>query len=161
MDCSLPGSSVCGSLPTRILELGCHFLLQGIFPTQGSNVRLLHSQASSLPLVLPGMPPVYLTREHFFFLIHNTPLLSCPKNGILPWIFKFLWASWKTCYLSFVWLWPCLPVWWYPSPGWELWPSFIKGLPVEKKGARWWEDFEVLPDPTSSSSRHKHSLTIL
>ena len=31
---------------------GCHGLLQGIFPTQGSNPRLLHWQAGSLPLLL-------------------------------------------------------------------------------------------------------------
>ena len=30
--------------------VGCHFLLQGIFPTQGSNPHLLHWQADSLPL---------------------------------------------------------------------------------------------------------------
>ena len=41
MDCSPPGSSVHGILQARI-PLGCHFLLQGIFPTQGSNLRLLH-----------------------------------------------------------------------------------------------------------------------
>ena len=29
---------------------GCHFLLQGIFSTQGSNPCLLHWQADSLPL---------------------------------------------------------------------------------------------------------------
>ena len=29
---------------------GCHFLLQGIFPTQGPNPCLLHWQADSLPL---------------------------------------------------------------------------------------------------------------
>ena len=29
---------------------GCHFLLQGIFPTQGSNPHLLHWRTSSLPL---------------------------------------------------------------------------------------------------------------
>ena len=29
---------------------GLHFLLQGIFPTQGSNLHLLHWQADSLPL---------------------------------------------------------------------------------------------------------------
>ena len=40
-DCSLPSSSICGILQVRIL--GCHFLLQGIFPTQGSNPSLLHS----------------------------------------------------------------------------------------------------------------------
>ena len=37
MDCSLPGSSVHGILQARILE--CHFLLQGIFPTQGSKLE--------------------------------------------------------------------------------------------------------------------------
>ena len=42
MDCSLPGSSVHGILHERILGVGCHFLLQGIFPTQGSNLHLLH-----------------------------------------------------------------------------------------------------------------------
>ena len=30
--------------------VGCYFLLQGIFPTQGSNSRLLHWQVDSLPL---------------------------------------------------------------------------------------------------------------
>ena len=39
MDCSPPGSSVHGIFPARIPE--CHFLLQGIFPTQGSNPHLL------------------------------------------------------------------------------------------------------------------------
>ena len=37
MDCSLPGSSLHGVLQARILEWVCHFLPQGIFPTQGSN----------------------------------------------------------------------------------------------------------------------------
>ena len=34
---SLPGSSVHGVLQARVL-VGCHFLLQGIFLTQGSNL---------------------------------------------------------------------------------------------------------------------------
>ena len=43
MDCSLPGFSVHGIFQARVLEwVGCHFLLQGIFPTQGSNPGLLH-----------------------------------------------------------------------------------------------------------------------
>ena len=40
--------------------MGCHFLLQGIFLTQKSNLcllRLLHRQAGSLPLGPPGKPP--------------------------------------------------------------------------------------------------------
>ena len=39
--------------------MGCHALLQGIFPTQGSNPRLLHFlhwQEGSLPLAPPGKP---------------------------------------------------------------------------------------------------------
>ena len=39
--------------------MGCHFLLQGIFPTQGSNPHprcLLHWQVDCLPLAPPGKP---------------------------------------------------------------------------------------------------------
>ena len=39
--------------------VGCHALLQGIFPTQGSNPNLLsflHWQVSSVPLAPPGKP---------------------------------------------------------------------------------------------------------
>ena len=44
MDCSLPGSSVHGDSPGKNTGVGCHFLLQEIFPTQGSNPCLLHLQ---------------------------------------------------------------------------------------------------------------------
>ena len=37
--------------------MGCHFLLQGIFPTQGLNLGLLALQADSLPTEPPGTPP--------------------------------------------------------------------------------------------------------
>ena len=36
MDCSLPGSSVYGGSPEKNTGVGCHFLLQAIFPTQRS-----------------------------------------------------------------------------------------------------------------------------
>ena len=55
MDCSLSGSS---DSPGRNTGVGCHFLLQGIFPTQGSNPRLLHLQVDSLPLAPSGKPGV-------------------------------------------------------------------------------------------------------
>ena len=42
MDCSLPGSSVHGHSPGRNTGVGCHALLHGIFPTQGSNPGLPH-----------------------------------------------------------------------------------------------------------------------
>ena len=42
MDCSPPGSSVHGDSPGKNTGEGCHVLLQGIFPTQGSNPGLPH-----------------------------------------------------------------------------------------------------------------------
>ena len=42
MDCSSPGSRVHGDSPGNNTGVGCHSLLQGIFPTQGSNPGLLH-----------------------------------------------------------------------------------------------------------------------
>ena len=42
IDCSRPSSTVHGILQARVLEWGCHFLLQGIFLTQGSIWHLLH-----------------------------------------------------------------------------------------------------------------------
>ena len=48
MDYSPPGSSALGVSPGKNTGVGCRFLLQGIFPTQGPNLRLLslpHGQA--------------------------------------------------------------------------------------------------------------------
>ena len=52
---------------------GCHFLLQGTFPTQGSHPRLLHRQAGSLPLSRQGRPVfldtiIYKTKLWVHFL---------------------------------------------------------------------------------------------
>ena len=45
--------------PDMNAGVGCHALLQGLFPTQGLNlclVCLLHWQADSIPLEPPGKP---------------------------------------------------------------------------------------------------------
>ena len=42
MDYSPPGSSVHGDSPGKNTGVDCHALLQGVFPTQGLNLRLLH-----------------------------------------------------------------------------------------------------------------------
>ena len=60
--CSPPGSSVHGIFPGKNTEVGCHFLLQGIFPTQGLNPHLWHLQhweVDSLLLVHPGSSKCY------------------------------------------------------------------------------------------------------
>ena len=57
--CSPPGSSVHGDSPGKNPGVGCLALLQGIFPTQESNLHLLHIlhwQAGSLPLSHLGSP---------------------------------------------------------------------------------------------------------
>ena len=69
MDCGLTCSSVHGILPGKNTGGGCHGHLQGIYLTQGSNLRLLHLlhwQVGSLPLVPPGKPwyTVALSKSH-------------------------------------------------------------------------------------------------
>ena len=41
VECKLPVSSVCGIFSGKNIGVGCYFLLQGIFPTQGLNLCLL------------------------------------------------------------------------------------------------------------------------
>ena len=61
-DCSPPGSCVHGDSPGKNTGEGCHALLQGIFPTQGSN---------------PGLP-------HYRQILYH---LSHPRSpGILDWV---------------------------------------------------------------------------
>ena len=51
MDYTPPGFSVHGvHSPGKNTGVGCHALLQGIFPIQGLNLCLLHCQAESLPV---------------------------------------------------------------------------------------------------------------
>ena len=51
----LPTGLLCSwDFPGKNTGAGCHFLLQGIFLTQGSNLRFLHWQADSLPLLHLG-----------------------------------------------------------------------------------------------------------
>ena len=56
VDCSLPGSSVHGDSPGKNTRVGCHALLQGSFPTQGSNSGLLHCRWILYHLSHQGSP---------------------------------------------------------------------------------------------------------
>ena len=77
---------------------GCHSLLQGIFPTRGSNPDLLHWQAESLPLSHHGSPShnshVLLALK---FIDTSTAVLGnlppyeniyLPTNILLPFIWQ-------------------------------------------------------------------------
>ena len=56
MDCSLPGSSVHGDYSGKNTGVGCHALLQGIFPIQGSNSGLPHCRQILYHLSPQGSP---------------------------------------------------------------------------------------------------------
>ena len=56
MDCSPPGSSVHGDFPDKNTEVGCHAILQGIFPTKGLNPGLLHCRQILYHLSHQGSP---------------------------------------------------------------------------------------------------------
>ena len=70
MDCSPPCSSVHGDSPGKNTGVGSHALLQGILPTQGSNLYLsclLHWQMGSLPLV-----PLYSWFIIYYLCLNTT-----------------------------------------------------------------------------------------
>ena len=56
MRCSPTGPSVHGDCPGKNVGVGCHALLQRIFPSQGSNQGFLHG-----PAELPRKPQMFLT----------------------------------------------------------------------------------------------------
>ena len=72
--------------------MGCHALLQGVFPTQGLNphvlplLRFLHWQVGSLPLAAPGTPQeLFPVRSKFSSMPSPHPLLSQGTAGhVLP-----------------------------------------------------------------------------
>ena len=67
MDCSSLSFSVRGIFHKNT-GVGCHFLLQGIFPTQGSKphlLHLLHWQVGSLPREPPGKPVLLFANSLF------------------------------------------------------------------------------------------------
>ena len=55
-DCSLTGSSAHGDSPGKNTGVGCHALLQGIFPTPGSNPGLPHCRQILYHLSHQGSP---------------------------------------------------------------------------------------------------------
>ena len=58
IDCSPPGSSVHGDSSGKKTGVGCHALLKGIFPTQGSNPGLPHCKGILYYLSHEGSPRI-------------------------------------------------------------------------------------------------------
>ena len=79
MDCNLPGSSVHGDSPGVNTGVGCHSLLQGIYPTQGSN---------------PGLPHC---RQILYHLSHR-------RSPNIPFIWAFIYIKFFWEFLVVQWL---------------------------------------------------------
>ena len=94
MDCSPPGSSVPGDSPGKNTGASCHALLQGIFPTQGSN-QDYHIAGRSFTVwatreaqeywtgSLSLLQGVFLTQELNQGLMHCRPKDSLPTEILL------------------------------------------------------------------------------
>ena len=82
VDCSPPGCSFHGDSAGKHTGVGCHALLQGIFPTQALNPGLLHWQADSSPLAAPAEPISIYLHTHICYFIGYVPLWVIAKYWI-------------------------------------------------------------------------------
>ena len=123
MDCSLPGSSVHGDSPGKNTGVGCHDLLQGVFPSRDQPVthvscvdrRFFFSFVFFLPLALSGKPGSL-----------SVTLCLCDQYQYISGFNSFV----CTCFL------PTLAIW-------DDWLGLIKGrLPSDSL-----QDYWLLPWP--------------
>ena len=88
MNHSPPGSSIHGDPPGKNTEMGCHALLQGIFPTQGLNPGLLYCRWILSCLSHQGSPRILewvaypLSRGSSW--LRNRTRVSCIAGRFLP-----------------------------------------------------------------------------
>ena len=75
--------------PGKNIGMGCHLLLQGIFPTQGSNSHLLLWQMDSLPL--SHQESLIYVCWHVIYFNHNSPMKYNTDEETEAQ------GSWKTC----------------------------------------------------------------
>ena len=85
--------------PGKNMGVGCHFLLQGIFLTQGLNLHLLHWQADSLPLSHWGSfhfiySSVYLLTPQWLpgGAGRKEPAFQFRRCRFSPWVRKIPWS---------------------------------------------------------------------
>ena len=104
--CSPPGFSVHGDSPGKNTEVGCQALLQGIFPTQGSNPGLSHCKQILYYLSYQGSPRILEWVAYPFSRGASWPRnrtgVSCIAGG-----FFTSWAT-REAHWSFI----LLPYWW-------------------------------------------------
>ena len=92
MDCSSPGSSVPEDSQGKNTGVGCHALLQGIFPTQGSNPSLLHCRQILYCLSHQGCPRM---QEWVAYSFSRRSSWSRIRTGV-SWIAGWFFTRWGT-----------------------------------------------------------------
>ena len=96
MNCSLPGSSVHGDSPGKSTRVGCHALLQGIFPTQGSNPVLPHCRRILYRRSHQGNVNMWKAIE-LYTLNCVVCRPQCGRPRFNPWAGKILWRrKWQS-----------------------------------------------------------------
>ena len=82
LDCSLPGSSVHGDSSGKNTGVGCHTLLQGVFPTQALNPGLLHCRRILYCLSHKGSPYMYIhMHKEIYYKNLNCVIMETDKSG--------------------------------------------------------------------------------
>ena len=98
MDCSSPGSSLHGILQIKNIGVGCHALLQGLFPTQRLNLHLLsllYWQVGSLPPAPPGKSYVAIHSVYIHFVesfYHKSMFFCIYLNNHMIFILHFVYV---------------------------------------------------------------------
>ena len=129
MDCSPPGSSCPWDFPGKNTEVGCHFLLLGIFPAQGSNTRLLNCRRILYHWVnreaeYPWKLKNYNQRRDFIIIPLGLRLLSLELG--------YVYISLSVKFLVKIYLQSCttLRKWIYKNWQDRCWPSKVGWLQI-------------------------------
>ena len=121
MGCSPPGSSVHGDSPGKNTGVGCHALLQGIFPTQGLNPGLLRCWWILYHLSHQGSPRILEWVAYPFSRassrLRNRTRVSCIAGGFF--------TSWATREVCMACSWSLINTCWMKVPSYWMFESFI------------------------------------
>ena len=102
MDCNSPGSSAHEHSPGKNTGVGCHALLQEIFPTQGSNPGLPHCGHILYHLSQPGSPFIHCQSKQVIKPFCDSVSPSRMLKDLLKEGFQFSLLSLASCSAEYV-----------------------------------------------------------
>ena len=99
MGCSPSGPSVHRDSPGKNTRVGCHALLQGIFPSQGSNPGLQNCRQILYHLSYQGSASEWLNWTELNTVVKIANAKPCSEDGDV-WFHQWATLSWKWLSLS-------------------------------------------------------------